>query len=226
VGVNCNDGRGGIEYADLFENGGRSLDSTWDFDSARAHWEQPIHALMVENKASIYFHGHDHCYAKQDKDGIVYQEVPQPAARNINTFTGSATGYGYANGTLLPSRGFLLININSDSAKVDYVKTYLPNEENATRHNMDIAHSYVIKNTTGIGNTTYTFIGDGKWDIPSNWQNNSIPPARLPSGSNIIINPITNGKCVLNTTQIIETGATIKVIPGKLLLTPGTLIEH
>ena len=27
---------------------------------------------------SIVFHGHDHLYARQDLDGIVYQEVPQP----------------------------------------------------------------------------------------------------------------------------------------------------
>lgn len=226
VGGNGSDARGGIEYADLFENGGRSKDSTWDFDSARVHWEEPLHALMLENKTSIYFHGHDHCYAKQDKDGIVYQEVPQPASRNINSFTGSATGYDYVNGVLLPSRGFLLVNVNSDSVKVEYVKTYLPSEENGTRHNLDIAHSYVIINTPTIGNTTYTFVGDGKWDVPSNWFNNQIPPASLPNGSHIIIDPVTNGKCLLNTIQVIEQGATIEVKSGKVFQVPGSLIRH
>ncbi len=226
VGGNGNDARGGTEYAGLFENGGRSADSTWDFDSARIHWQEPLHALMLQNKASIYFHGHDHCYAKQDKDGLVYQEVPQPGARNTNVFTGSAPGYGYVNGMLLPSRGFLVVTVTSDSVKVDYVKTWLPTEENGTRHNMDIAHSYVIKNTPVTGNTTYTFIGDGKWDIASNWMNNQIPPAVLPAGSSIIIDPVAGGKCLLNTTQVISTGASITVMPGKIMQVPGSLIER
>lgn len=226
VGGNGNDARGGSEYADLFENGGRSADSTWDFDSARVHWQEPLHALMLQNNASIYFHGHDHCYAKQDKDGMIYQEVPQPGARNINVFTGSATGYGYVNGMLLPSRGFLLVNVTSDSVKVDYVKSYLPNEENGTRHNLDIAHTYVIKNTPITGNIVYTFTGNGNWDIAGNWANNQVPPAVLPAGSAIIIDPVPGGKCLLNTTQVIKAGATITVMPGKIMQVPGSLIQH
>jgi hypothetical protein len=38
----------------------------------------PIHQLLAENRVSIVFHGHDHLYTKQDRDGVVYQEVPQP----------------------------------------------------------------------------------------------------------------------------------------------------
>jgi len=230
VGGNGNDARGGTEFADLYENGGRSIDSTWDFDSARVHWEEPIHALMVENKASIYFHGHDHFYGKQDKDGIVYQEVPQPSAKNIKAFNANSypftTQYGYVNGTILHNRGFILVTVCSDSAKVEYVKTFLPTEESSSLHNLDIAHSYVIKNSVSSQNATYTFIGDGNWDIPSNWLNNQIPPARLPNGSTIIINHVSGGNCLLNTMQVIEQGGMLSVNPGKTLLIPGTLLEH
>lgn len=226
VGGNGSDGRGGTEFADLFENGGRSIDSTWDFDSARIHWEEPLHALMVENKASVYFHGHDHCYAKQDKDGLVYLEVPQPAARNINTFTGSTPDYGYTHGTLRSNRGFILVNVTSDSVKVDYVKTYLPSEENGSRHNLDIDTSFVIKDPGVQPSVTYTFTGDGNWDIPSNWISNLIPPAVLPAGSNIIIDPIVGGTCLLNTTQVISTGATITIKSGKFLQAPGSVLKH
>ncbi len=227
------DARGGTEFADLFENGGRSADSTWDFDSARTHWEQPIHALMVENKANIYFHGHDHFYGKQEKDGIIYQEVPQPSAKNVKAFKDTTTAYpftssyGYKNasGTILHNRGFLLVTVNSDSVKVDYVKTYLPSEETSSLHNMDVAHSYVIKPSNTAVNNTYTFTGDGNWDIPSNWQNGLMPPTVLPSGSTIIIAPAANGKCLLNKTQIISNGANINVLPGKTFLVPGTLIK-
>lgn len=224
------DARGGIEFAGLFENGGRSADSTWDFDSTRTHWEEPLHALMVDNKASIYFHGHDHFYGKQDKDGIVYQEVPQPSAKNIKAFNANSypytASYGYSNGVILPNRGFVLVTVSSDSVKVDYIKTYLPNEETSALHNMDVAHSYVIKNTIPNSNITYTFIGDGNWDVASNWQNSLIPPATLPAGSTININPVSGGKCVLNATQVISQGANINVQPGKLFLMPGTLIQR
>jgi len=225
------DGRGGIEFADLFENGGRSADSTWDFDSARKHWEEPLHALMLENKVNIYFHGHDHFYGKQEKDGMIYQEVPQPSAKNIKSFNVGTSypwtsSYGYSNGKILCNRGYLNITVCPDSVKVDYVKTYLPSEETSVIHNLDIADSYVIKNTTPTGNTTYRFTGNGKWDISANWENGLVPPTVLPAGSSIIIDPVINGKCQLNKTQIISTGANFTVVQGKIFEAPGTLLQH
>lgn len=225
VGGNGNDARGGSEFADLFENGGRNADSTWGFETARPHWQKPLHALMLQHKVNIYFHGHDHCYAKQDKDGMIYQEVPQPSARNINTFTGSAPGYGYTNGVLLPSRGFMLVTVNPDSVQVEYIKTFLPNEENGSRRNMDVAHRYVIKDPVSSGSLTYTFTGNGRWDIAANWEGNRIPPAVLPAGSSIVINPVEGGICLLNTTQVIAPGANLSVMPGKFFQLPGSLIE-
>jgi len=142
VGGSGTEGRGGSEFAHLYEMGGRNTDSTFGFGTNRAGWDKPIHYLMYENKASIYFHGHDHLFAKQDKDGIVYQEVPQPSAKNLNTITGTA--YGYVNGILMPNRGYLYVTVGPDKTQVDYIKTYLPTEENASRKNGDIAYSYSI----------------------------------------------------------------------------------
>ena len=79
---------------------------------------------MKENKATIFFHGHDHFYGKQDKDGIVYQEAPQPSNRNITNT--SATEYGYKEGVILPGRGYLLLTVSASSVKVEYIKTLLP----------------------------------------------------------------------------------------------------
>ena len=57
------------------------------FATKRAGWgDDPIHQLMIDNGVSAYFHGHDHEYAYEVRDGIVYQEVPSP----------SMTGYGSA----------------------------------------------------------------------------------------------------------------------------------
>ncbi|MFZ4522288.1 MAG: metallophosphoesterase [Bacteroidales bacterium] len=143
VGGKGNDGRGGSEYAGFFENGGENADSTWGFEVHRPGWEKSIHALMVENHANIFFHGHDHCYAKQDKDGLVYQEVPQPSSKNITNITG--TQYGYVEGVLMPSRGYLLVTVTDSTAKVDYVKTYLPNEATGGHTNGEVAYSYTLK---------------------------------------------------------------------------------
>jgi len=142
VGGSGTEGRGGSEFAHLYEMGGRNTDSTFGFAANRPGWDKPIHYLLYENKASIYFHGHDHLFAKQEKDGIVYQEVPQPSSKNLNTITGSA--YGYVNGILLPNRGYIYVTVSPDKAQVDYIRTYLPTEENATRKNGDIAYSYSI----------------------------------------------------------------------------------
>jgi len=153
VGGKGNDARGGAEYAGLFEMGGSNIDSTWGFDLHRTSWEKPIHQLMMDNNATIFFHGHDHFFGKQEKDGIVYQEVPQPSNKNITNI--SATQYGYVDGILLPGRGYLLVTVSDSSTKVDYIKTLLPNEENINNKNRDVAYSYtLVSSTNGIGENT------------------------------------------------------------------------
>ncbi|MEI6899179.1 MAG: metallophosphoesterase [Bacteroidota bacterium] len=142
VGGHGTDGRGGSEFAGFFENGGENADSTWGFETKRPGWGKSVHQLMTENRGTIFFHGHDHCYAKQDKDGIVYQEVPQPGAKSITNFTG--TQYGYVNGQLLPSRGYLLVTVTDSSAKVDYIRSFLTNEETGGHQNGEVAASYTI----------------------------------------------------------------------------------
>jgi hypothetical protein len=72
--------RGGIEAAPFFEWGGRYADGSSGFSRMRPGWGQPIHALLVRQGVSAVFHGHDHLYARQELDGIAYQEVPQPSA--------------------------------------------------------------------------------------------------------------------------------------------------
>ena len=142
VGGKGNDARGGTEYAGLFEMGGQNQDSTWGFTQYRPGWEKPIHSLMVDNGTNIFFHGHDHFFGKQEKDGVIYQEVPQPSNKNITNI--SAAQYGYLYGVFLPGRGYLLVTVSDTSTRVDYINTYLPNEENASRHNGDIGYTYTI----------------------------------------------------------------------------------
>ena len=76
-------GRGGTEIAGYFEWGGKNWNGTWGWDTERSAsegWTLPVHQLMDQYDVTIFFHGHDHFYAKQILDDIVYQEVPMPAA--------------------------------------------------------------------------------------------------------------------------------------------------
>ena len=74
---------------------------------------------------------------------------------------------------------------------------------------------------------TYTFIGSGNWTLPTNWEGDVIPPANLPTGAIIIINPVSGGECILNTTQTVLNGASIIVKAGKKLkLLNQLIIQH
>jgi hypothetical protein len=103
----------------------------------------PIHQLLVQNKVSIVFHSHDHLFVKQELDGVVYQEVPQPSAARFDA-TNSAKEYGYLSGDTLGSPGFLRVTVSSDKIVVDYVRTYLPKDESTQRQNGQIGYTYAI----------------------------------------------------------------------------------
>jgi hypothetical protein len=135
--------RGGIEAAPWFEWGGRGAGGHWEFDVRRPGWERPIHQLLVDNGVAIVFHGHDHLYGMETLDGIVYQEVPQPA------WTGKTppnpADYGYLNGVFHPSSGNLLVTVSPARVRVDYVAAVLPKDETPDRKNGAIVHSYTIE---------------------------------------------------------------------------------
>ena len=73
---------------------------------------------------------------------------------------------------------------------------------------------------------TYTFTGSGNWDVPANWLNNSMPPAVLPSCSQIIVDPPLGQEAVLNVTQTVSPGGKIKVMANKKFRIPGNLIQQ
>ena len=94
-------GRGGIEQADSFEWGGKNRRGEDEFAAHRPGWALPIHALMVKNKVTAFFQGHDHVFARQELDGIIYQTLPQPADPNYALNYANA----YRSGDILPSSG-------------------------------------------------------------------------------------------------------------------------
>ena len=70
----------------------------------------------------------------------------------------------------------------------------------------------------------YTFTGNGNWDNPANWSNNTIPPAVLDAASTIVIDPPADGECVLNVVQHVGSKVNFKVNDGKKLRILGDLI--
>jgi hypothetical protein len=131
-------GRGGIEASPYYEWGGRNSDSTWGFDTHRPGWETPIHQLMVENGVTIFFHGHDHVFVKQEIDGVVYQECPQPVDASYGY--GHYAAGGYESGDALTNSGHLRVMVSLTEVTVDYVRAYLPGDGT----NGEVAYSYTI----------------------------------------------------------------------------------
>lgn len=134
--------RGGVEVASQWEWGGHNAEGKWEFDRYRPNWDKPIHQMLVDAKVSVVFHGHDHFFAKQELDGIVYQEVPQPShARSGNTR--NAQEYGYLAGEFQPSSGFVRVRVAPEGARIDYVRTYVDGNGPAAG-NGEVSFSYVV----------------------------------------------------------------------------------
>ncbi|MFM6951619.1 MAG: metallophosphoesterase [Bacteroidota bacterium] len=137
------DGRGGVEPADKYEWGGNNLDGTRGFETQRPGWYKPIKDLLTDHRVTIFFHGHDHFFGKQQKECLVYQETPQPSHPNYSTVN-YAENYGYFQGQILPNSGHLRVTVAPEGVKVDYVRVYKSSVETATRKNKDVSATYFI----------------------------------------------------------------------------------
>jgi hypothetical protein len=132
-----------MEGASFYEWGGMNEDGTEGFSYKRPGWAMPIHDLLVKNHVNIVFHGHDHLFVRQDLDGIVYQEGPQPGYPRYDN-TRSAVEYGYTHGDLLASPGILRIRVEPDKAGVDYVRAVLPSSNAGKLTNEAVSFHYDI----------------------------------------------------------------------------------
>jgi hypothetical protein len=134
-------GRGGIEASELFEWGGKNKRGTDEFRRYRPRWDMPIHQLMARQGVNVFFQGHDHLYARQERDGVVYQEVPMPAdyadeVRNTDAY-GSAAKFA--------NSGYLKVTVSPANVTVDYVRCWLPSAETPQRRTGQVAHSYTLE---------------------------------------------------------------------------------
>ncbi len=156
-------GRGGVEFADKYEWGGNNSDGSNGWATNRPGWYKPIKDLLEEHKVNIFFHGHDHFFGKQQFECMIYQETPQPSLPNFN-YPSQAATYGYLQGLILANTGHLRVSVSGNGTKVEYVKAYLPSQENATHHNGDIVATYFI----GTKNCYDTLFAG----VPTLWNSN------------------------------------------------------
>lgn len=131
-------GRGGVEVSTNYEWGGVDPKGQSTFVKERPNWELPIHDLMVKNGVSIFFQGHDHIFVHQERDGLVYQSMPNPADDTFSLFNETA----YKTGTKAPNSGHVRVTITSAAAKVEYFLSARPTDTG--RKNLEIAHSYSV----------------------------------------------------------------------------------
>jgi hypothetical protein len=98
---------------------------------------------------NIFFQGHDHLFAVEQLDGLVYQECPMPSdSTYMIGYLANADAY---TGDKLIGTGHMRVTVTPDSATVEYVSSYLPRDTNATHHNGAVAYSYSVKaNITSV----------------------------------------------------------------------------
>lgn len=143
VGGATPEGRGGVEASPFFEWGGKDLDGKDSFAAKRPGWAAPIHDLLVKHGGSIVFHGHDHLFVRGEREGIVYQEVPQPGHPRYDN-TRSPEEYGYKSGVIVGPSGILRVTVSAEKALVEYVRAYPESAERAGRKTGEVTHRYEI----------------------------------------------------------------------------------
>lgn len=132
-------GRGGIERSFDYEWGGNDPRGATSFAVERPNWELPIHDLMVKNRVSIFFQGHDHIFVTQERDGIIYQSMPNPADDTFSYFNDSA----YTSGVKAPNSGHVRVSVGDSEAVVEYF--LVARENDSIRKNLQLAHRYSVK---------------------------------------------------------------------------------
>ena len=140
-------GWGGASAATYAEWGGNNSDGvTPGFETHRPGWYAPIHRLLVENKVTAVFHGHDHEFAYETRDGVVYQAVPM-AAEVRSTF-----GFGVYRETdpytirVIRNSGHLRVTVSPSGVRVDYVRAFRPLDVGT---NGSVDYGYTIAPSSG-----------------------------------------------------------------------------
>jgi Calcineurin-like phosphoesterase/Secretion system C-terminal sorting domain len=139
---NRGQGRGGSAVATGFEWGGKD-GNQYKFDQYRPGWGKPIHQVFMDTGVDIFFQGHDHLFAKEVLNTIVYQEVPMAADLTyVKGYTANASAY---TDVILDGTGHIKVDVSTNCVTVSYVKSYIPGTTGSAGHtNGEIGYSYSV----------------------------------------------------------------------------------
>jgi hypothetical protein len=122
-------GRGGVELASGYEWGDAA-----HLAAHRPGWDMTIQQIMADNHVTIFFQGHDHIFARQELDGVIYQTLPEPA----NPFYSWEYQDAYTSGDKFPNSGHIRVTVTPNGITVDYIRSYLDQPD-------EVAFSYTVK---------------------------------------------------------------------------------
>lgn len=139
---NRGQGRGGSAVATGFEWGGKD-GNQYKFDQYRPGWGKPIHQVFMDTGVDIFFQGHDHLFAKEVLNNIVYQEVPMAADLTyVKGYTANASAY---TDVILDGTGHIKVDVSNNCVTVSYVKSYIPGTTGSSGHtNGEIGYTYSV----------------------------------------------------------------------------------
>jgi hypothetical protein len=82
---------------------------------------------MVSEGVDVCFRGHDHVFAYETLDGVVYQCCPVP--RGVRSPYGFFEKGQYTTAVIRPNPGHLKVSVAADSLRVEYIRSVLPEQE-------------------------------------------------------------------------------------------------
>lgn len=133
-------GRGGANAVPIGEWGGHDVNGTWSFDKKRTGWGVPIHQLLIDNHVTAFIHGHDHQFALEKRDGVLYQEVPMPSDAGYSNGFGRYRQSDPYTIQVLPNSGYLRFTVSPSEVTLEYVRVYLPGDGSSGM----VAYTYKI----------------------------------------------------------------------------------
>lgn len=133
-------GRGAAALVHSFEWGGYNRAGTaYEFPSMRPTWTKPLHQLFNDTGVTIVFSAHDHVFARETVDRVVYQSVPNPADNTYTAFNADAylparvllpgARYVPGDGVVQPNAGHLSVAVGPQQVTVSYVRAVLPGDD-------------------------------------------------------------------------------------------------
>lgn len=149
-------GRGAAAILHAHEWGGWSDDgATWELPAHRPGWSRSVHQLLVDAGVTVVFFAHDHLFAREVVDGVIYQAVPNPADDSYTAFNADAyapasialpgADYDPAASVVLPNSGFLDVTVEPTGVTVDYLRSVIAGDEGlAGADDGDLAFSYRV----------------------------------------------------------------------------------